>query len=103
MTPPNEAFAETLPSRESDTMPAPPPSVFDDAPAWARALFLSCEETRAAMVELGSEVLSHRIAMHKLSYRLGAVSIALGLQEHRTREIEQRLPALAHVIPMRGV
>lgn len=86
MAPPNEAHADR------ETIPAPAPSVFDDAPAWAVALYQSSEETRAALAEVGS-------VMHKLSYRMGALSIAMGLQEHRTREVEARV---ATVIPMRG-
>jgi hypothetical protein len=92
MAPPSEALAER------ETIPAPAPDVFDDAPAWAKALYLSAEETRAALTEIGAELASHRATMGRLSYRMGALSIAMGLQEHRTRELEAR----AVVIPMRG-
>ena len=94
MVPPSAA-----PDRERETLPAPPPSVFDDAPPWALALYLSGEETRLALVEVGSEMLALRTALGKASYRMGALSIAMGLQEHRTRELEDRI---APVIPMRG-
>lgn len=91
--------SQTLHSRERDTLPAPAPTAFDDAPPWAKALFTSCEETRLAVVNLGDELHATRAAMGKMSYRIGALSIAMGLQEHRTREVEARV---ADVIPLRG-
>ena len=86
---------------EHDTMPAPAPHVFDDAPSWARALFVSSEETRAALVNFGERLATFESAVNKLSYRVGALSIAMTIQEHRTIQLEER-PQLAPVIPMRG-
>jgi hypothetical protein len=95
---------QDLPPR-CDTIPAPPPSVFDDAPPWAKALFASSEETRAALVELGDKMVGLDATMRRLTYRMGALSIAMGLQEHRTREVEARVAEArsANVVPLRGV
>jgi hypothetical protein len=105
MAPPNVAVAETLPSAR-DTIPSPPPRVFDEAPPWAKALFLACEELRAAVTNTGEELSALRGSITRLSYRMGALSLAMTVQEHRTIQLEElavKEPPLASVIPMRGV
>lgn len=101
MAPPSSAAAEsdTLHSRERDTIPAPATSVFDDSPPWARALFVSSEETRAALVNMGEQLASFNATLGKLAYRMGALSIALSVQEHRTLQLEEHVNA--PVIPLR--